>query len=167
MLRNYVRTAWRSIIHNKTTTLINLFGLSLTLVAFIFIALWVQNQLNFDNYHKDAKDIYLVQMKFNREDEPSALTSLPVADVVKQAHEADYVANMAIWRGTLDVRGQLFDENKGIAVDSDWFKIFDYKMVSGDIAAFNRNPFSIIFTESEAKHLFGSKNPMGQIFKRE
>ena len=31
MFKNYLKTAWRNIIRNKTTTLINLFGLSVAL----------------------------------------------------------------------------------------------------------------------------------------
>jgi len=41
VFKNYLKTAWRNIARNKTTTLINLFGLSVALVAFIFISLWV------------------------------------------------------------------------------------------------------------------------------
>ncbi|MGN6543209.1 MAG: ABC transporter permease, partial [Ginsengibacter sp.] len=142
MFKNYLKTAWRNIIRNKTTTLINLFGLSVALVAFIFIALWVQNELSFDSYHKDAKDIYLVQVKFNEADDASPLTSLPIADALKKESSVDYVARMAPWIGTLNVNGNLFDETTGIAVDSDWFKIFNYDVVSGDLRSFNRNPFS-------------------------
>ena len=165
MFKNYFKTAWRNINRNKTTTLINLFGLSVALVAFIFIALWVQNELSFDSYHKNAKDIYLVQMKFNMTDEGSPLTPLPVADMLKKNPDVKYVARMAWWAGTLNVGGNVFDEKTGVAVDSDWFKIFKYNIVSGDLNSFNRNPFSIIFTESRAKKLFGNKNPIGQIVK--
>jgi len=42
VFKNYLKTAWRNIFRNKAKTLINLFGLSVSLVAFIFIALWVQ-----------------------------------------------------------------------------------------------------------------------------
>ena len=164
MTKNYFKTAWRSISRNKVTTLINLFGLSIALVAFIFISLWVQNELSFDNYHKEAKDIYLVQMKFNL-GEPNPLTSLPVADVLKKERNVAYVARMGRWAGILNVNGNLFDEKTGVAVDSEWFKIFDYKVVSGDIYSFNNNPFSLIFTQSKAKQLFGNKNPIGQIVK--
>lgn len=55
MFKNYLKTAWRNIFRNKTTTLINLFGFSFALVAFIFIALWVQNEISFDGFHKSAK----------------------------------------------------------------------------------------------------------------
>lgn len=165
MIRNYFKTAWRNIIRNKTTTLINLFGLSVALVAFILIALWVQNELSFDGYHKDAKDIYLVKMRFQANEEANPLTSLPVADALKSNRDVAYVARMGRWSGTLNVDGNLFDDKTGIAVDSNWFKIFDYKVVSGDISSFNRHPFSIIFTQSKAKQLFGNKDPIGQIVK--
>jgi putative ABC transport system permease protein len=165
MFKNYFKTAWRNIIRNKTTTLINLFGLSVALVAFIFIALWIQNELSFDDYHKDAKDIYLIQTKFNTNDQANSLTSLPVADVLKRNRDVEYVARMGWWSGTLNADGNLFNEKKGVAVDSGWFKIFDYKVVSGDINSFNANPFSLIFTQSKARQLFGDKNPIGQIVK--
>src|SRR5580704_9154028 len=103
MFKNHFKTAWRNIFRNRTATLINLIGLSVSLVAFIFIALWVRNELTFDSYHKDAKDIYLVEMTFGAAGGPSPLTSLPVADAVKKVSGAAYVARMAYLAGTLKV----------------------------------------------------------------
>jgi putative ABC transport system permease protein len=104
-------------------------------------------------------------MKFGNSNEQMPLTSLPVADVVRKYPDAAYVARMGWWSGTLHVNGQAFDEKKGIAVDNDWFNIFDYDVVSGDIQSFSDNPFSLIFTESKAKQLFGNSNPVGQIIR--
>lgn len=165
MFKNHFKTAWRNIFRNKTATLINLFGLSISLVAFIFIALWVQNESNFDSYHKDAKDIFLVQTRFGTDDGPVSLTSLPVADVIRRVSGTAYVAKMTYMLGTLNVNGQLFEEKASIVVDSDWFKIFHYDVLSGDIQSFNKNPFSLIFTQSRAKQLFGNKNPVGKFVK--
>lgn len=165
MLKNYFKTAWRSIVRNKTTTLINLFGLSVALVAFIFISLWVQNELSFDDYHKEAQDIYLVQSKFKPADDANPLTPLPAADVLIKNRKVEYVARMGRWPGALNVDGNLFYEKTGVAVDSEWFKIFEYHIVSGDINSFNSHPFSLIFTQSKAKQLFGDKNPIGRIVK--
>ncbi|WP_146217424.1 ABC transporter permease [Chitinophaga sp. S165] len=165
MLKNYIRTAWRSILYNKTITLINLFGLSVALAAFIFIALWVQNELSFDSYYKDAKDIYLVQMKFTGDDQANPLTSLPVAEALREETKVVNVARMARWMGTLNVNGQLFNQKTGIAVDNDWFEIFDYNVISGDVRSFNEHPYSVIFTQSRARQLFGDKDPVGQVIK--
>src|SRR5215467_9193021 len=102
MFKNYLKTAIRNIFRNKVVTMINLFGLSVALVAFIFIALWVQNELSFDSYHKDAKDIYLTQIKFKPGNELNSLTFLPVADVLKKNRDVEYVARMGRWPGTLN-----------------------------------------------------------------
>nr|MDQ6903256.1 ABC transporter permease [Bacteroidota bacterium] len=160
MFKNYFKSGWRNLTRNKTTTLINLFGLSVALVAFIFIALWVQNEMSFDDYHKNAKDIYLVGMKFNIDDEASPLTSLPVADALKKDPDVVNVARVVGWYGTINVNGNLFDEKAGASVDRDWFDIFDYKIINGDINSFNSNPFSVIFTQSKATQLFGNTNPV-------
>jgi len=165
MSKIYFLTAWRNIFRNKTTTLINLFGLSVALAAFVFIALWVQNELSFDDYHKNAKDVFLVQREYIHGNEASPITPLPLADALKKNRDVEFVARMGRWPGTLNVDGNLFDEKSGIAVDSDWFRIFDYTVLSGDIHSFNNNPFSIIFTQSKAKQLFGNKNPIGQVIK--
>ncbi len=165
MFKNLFKTAWRNIFRHKTATLINLFGLSVSLVAFIFIALWVQNELTFDGYHKGAKDIYLVRTQYGTDKEASPLTALPAADAVRKISGTANVARLIYSRGTLNVNGQLFDEKEGVLVDSDWFKIFDYDVLSGDIQSFNDNPFSLIFTQSKAKQLFGNKNPVGQLVK--
>src|SRR5438309_1564307 len=58
MFRNYFKTAWRSIWKNKATSAINIFGLSVGMTAAVFIFLWAQNELSFDNYQNDADHIY-------------------------------------------------------------------------------------------------------------
>ena len=58
MFKNYFKTAWRAIWKNKITAIINIAGLSVGMTAAILIFVWVQNEMNFDNYHKDADKIY-------------------------------------------------------------------------------------------------------------
>lgn len=53
-IRRYFIMACTSIVHNRTSTLTNLFGLSIALVAFIFIELRVKNDTSFDNYYKNT-----------------------------------------------------------------------------------------------------------------
>ncbi len=160
MIRNYFKTAWRNILFNKTTSIINLFGMSVALVAFIFIALWVQNELSFDSFHKDAKHIYLLQTKYDNE--YNSITVYPAADALKKTTGTKYAARMGYWAGILKVGDQMIDEKAGIAVDADWFNIFNYKLIEGSIDAFNNNPHAILFTETKAKQLFGNANPIGQ-----
>jgi putative ABC transport system permease protein len=58
MFKNYFKTAWRSLWKNKFYTLINISGLGVGLATGIMLLLWVQNELSYDKFHKDYKDIY-------------------------------------------------------------------------------------------------------------
>ncbi|TAG65985.1 MAG: hypothetical protein EAZ26_09975, partial [Runella slithyformis] len=60
MLRNYLKIAFRSLFKNRTYTFINIGGLALGMAVAVLITLWVQNELNYDGYHRQAKDIYRV-----------------------------------------------------------------------------------------------------------
>ena len=60
MFKNYFKTAWRSLWRNKLTSFINLSGLSIGMTAAVFIFLWVQNELSYDNYHEGNEDIFRI-----------------------------------------------------------------------------------------------------------
>lgn len=60
MLKNYFKTAWRQLLHNKIFSIVNIAGLALSLTAFWLIALFVADELSFDRYHEKADRIYRV-----------------------------------------------------------------------------------------------------------
>src|SRR5215467_15577178 len=63
MLRNYLKTAWRNLMKNKFYSAINIAGLTLGLAIGILILLWVQDELSFDTFHKNAKNIYRLDIQ--------------------------------------------------------------------------------------------------------
>src|SRR3954454_22350320 len=60
MLKNYFKTAWRTLMKNKAFSFIKVFSLVVGLVAAIFIFLWVMDEMSFDKFHGNAKNIYRV-----------------------------------------------------------------------------------------------------------
>lgn len=60
MLKNYLKIAWRNLWKNKTESFVNITGLSIGMAAAVLIAMWVRNELSFDNYHPAADRIFLV-----------------------------------------------------------------------------------------------------------
>src|ERR1035437_8371187 len=60
MLKNYFKSAIRFIRHNKLFVGINLLGLSVALAASFIILIFVINELSYDRYHKNSKQVYRV-----------------------------------------------------------------------------------------------------------
>ena len=53
MIRNYFKIAWRNILINKSSSLINIGGLSVGMTVTILIGLWIYTELSFDKYHEN------------------------------------------------------------------------------------------------------------------
>src|SRR5260370_20531705 len=58
MIKNYLKIAFRNIIRHKAFAAINIAGLAIGMTCSIFILLWVQNELSYDKFHKNADYIY-------------------------------------------------------------------------------------------------------------
>src|SRR5207249_1494739 len=60
MIKNYFRTAWRNLWKNKTFSLINIAGLAIGMAACLLILQYVSFKLSFDQFNKNAADLYRV-----------------------------------------------------------------------------------------------------------
>ena len=63
MLLSYFKMALRTIRKNYTSTLIQSFGLATGLATFIFLSMFVNEELSFDRHHENLDDIYRVTMQ--------------------------------------------------------------------------------------------------------
>ena len=60
MITNYFKIAWRNLVRNKGFAVTNLLGLTIGLTCTIFIFLWVSDELTFDKFNPNYKNIYQV-----------------------------------------------------------------------------------------------------------
>lgn len=167
MIKNYFKIAWRNLWKNKGTTAINVLGLSVGMTAAVFILLWVQNEMNFDNYHKEESSIYRLTTRLPSQGWVWESTPLLLADAIKK--EVPEIINVARlytshWP-VFSIKNNLFYSKDCAYVDEAWFNIFKYDFKEGNTAAFDTNPFSIILTNSEAKKYFGTAAAVGQTIK--
>ena len=81
MITNYIKTAYRNLIKNKTYSIINILGLSIGLACSIMVLLYLKNELTYDNMHVHKKDIYRVGFNLTMPDghEKSAVITAVVA----------------------------------------------------------------------------------------
>ena len=60
MIKNMFKIAWRNAIRQKQFSILNLLGLSIGIMACIFIGLYVHSEVTYDDFHTNGDRIYRV-----------------------------------------------------------------------------------------------------------
>jgi len=70
MIKNYLKTAFRSLLKNKGFTAINVLGLTLGIATCLLIVFYVLDELSYDRFNVNADRIYRVNndIKFGGKD---------------------------------------------------------------------------------------------------
>ena len=166
MFRNYFKTAWRNLLKNKFYSAINIAGLSIGLAVGIMVLMWVQDELSYDSFHKNADNIYKINSHLGKGADEQVWdgSPAPLAVFCKQIPEVTNVVRINNIYEQLQFRyaDKKFTESNLAFVDSTFFSVFDFKLLKGNAT----NPFpninSIILTSSEAKKYFGNENALGK-----
>ena len=58
MIKNYFKTAWRSLWKNRTFTFLNIAGLSVGIACAALIFLWVEDERTYNDYFTNKDNLY-------------------------------------------------------------------------------------------------------------
>jgi putative ABC transport system permease protein len=172
MLKNYIRIAWRNILHQKTFTIINISGLTLGVCACIVIFLVCRYEFSFDGFHPDKERIYHVGCKEPTRTVDEGNRSLvlpPTAAALKQeipgieaaASFINYSPNITIRSGdksvqTFQSRIENTWQSSVIITGPEYFTIFKYHWLAGSPSISLEKPFSVVLSEKKARQYFGA-----------
>jgi putative ABC transport system permease protein len=165
MLKNYFKTAFRSLWRHKAFSIINIMGLAVGMTACFLIFLYVRFETSYDNFHSKADRIYRVvsEVRTPSESIHTGLTTTPVAINMKrdfpEVEEAVRLGRDGFLVRKEDVK---FQETNSVLADSNFFKVFDFPLIEGDRNTALKEPMSIILSQTAAKKYFGSKRALGQ-----
>ena len=171
MLRNFFLTAWRNIRKNRLFSIINILGLSVGIALCFVIMLYVQDELSYDRYNKNADNIVRVNFKANIEggkiDESGVMP--PVAKVFKQDYPEVQDATRLVPLGntTFTYGNRAFKNDRVAVVDANFFDIFTLATIRGNGKTALDNPNGLLITTSTAQKYFGNENPIGKTLESE
>ncbi|WP_370090423.1 ABC transporter permease [Ekhidna sp.] len=156
---------------NKLFSLINILGLTVGFFSSILIYLYVQDELNYDTFHENGDQIYRINQTFIwGEDNPNLFSStgpgvgyaiaedIPDAKHVVRVH----TPNMMPVRFKVGEEERFFNDEYVLAVDSNFFEVFSYPLIKGDIHTALERPNTMVLTEEIAKKYFGNDDPIGK-----
>lgn len=144
---------------NKAYTAIDLFGLSVSLMFVILIAVYTVQELSVDKSHKDIERIFVLS------NDRGVASALPIAYRLQERYpEIEQVCPVI----TNNVSIQIVKRNdkklsaRPILVDSCFFNFFSFKLLEGDKNRVLENRNNVVLSKTFANKLFGTDDPMGE-----
>ncbi|HEY4324910.1 MAG TPA: ABC transporter permease [Mucilaginibacter sp.] len=176
MIKNYIKTAWRNLVRNKSYAAINIVGLAIGIAACLLIFLVIHFETSFDNFHTKQDQIYRIVTAEKTPEGMDYGTGVPWP--VTEAMRIDYpqllVASIFENGGQISVLNnnaqtvKKFTEDKVYFVEPQFFKIFDYGWLAGDKSTALNQPNTVALTQDIAEKYFGNwKDAIGKTIKYE
>jgi putative ABC transport system permease protein len=168
LLWNYFKVALRKIKRHKSYSFINLSGLAIGMACCFLVFLWVQDELSFDRFHSNAKEIYRVLHNPQDTDIYNPYGSGPLGPALKADYPEiiNFTRSFGEVNAPLKYRDQVFN-GKVRGVDNSFFEIFTFPFIKGDPKNCLSEPHSIVLTEKMAFKLFNEEDPLGKTVRFE
>jgi len=168
MLKNYLTLAFRTLRKQRFFTLINILGLAIGIASCLVIVLFVNNELSYDRFYKNANRIYRVndEIKFGGNHYKLAVAPAPLADAVLNDYPDVESAVRFRSRGSYLVkrseRADNFKEQNVIWADSTFFKIFSVPLLEGNPGRALKEPNTVAISRKTSDKYFPKRDALGQ-----
>ena len=165
MFRNYLKTAIRNLGKNRAFSIINILGLSIGLACFALIAVYVYDELNYDHYPAQAKNIYRVHISVMGNGNVAEYPNVDVAvgEGMKNAFpQIKDFTRIIPAQDFIKYDVTQFKEPKLAFADANFLQMFSIPLIEGSESDALREPNSIVISKSLAKKYFGNADPLGK-----
>lgn len=171
MVSNYLKVAARNIQKRKFYSFINAFGLSIGMAFCMLIALYIQDERAFDQFHVNKHRIYRIEEKsFDtwRHDEAnpyrqSAWIQAGLAPALKEElPEVEYATRYNDGTRAIFRYGEKVFTERLTYVDKDFFTMFSFPLLKGSTDRIFLGKSEIVITPAIATKYFGDEDPIGK-----
>ncbi|MFI5159848.1 MAG: ABC transporter permease [Sphingobacteriales bacterium] len=159
MIRNYFKTAWRNLWKNKVFSLINILGLSLGMGACLLILQYVNFELSYDHFNKNADDIYRVvndRYQNNKLIQHGTITYSGVGKAMKDDYP-EVLNNARVLQfgeATVTYKNKKVAKNQEYCVDNSLLTMFTFPVVAGDSKTALSEVNTVAISETMARKIF-------------
>jgi len=172
VLKNYLKIALRNLLRHKGYTFINVAGLAVGMACCALMLLYIRDELSYDRFHSQARNIYRVLLTFheNGEDRKMSATPAPMAPALAEEYpeilkavrlQKPYNSTLVSYQDKQSYESGLY------LADATLFEIFDLPLRHGDSKSVLQNPNSVVLSQAAAEKYFGGENPLGKAMRIE
>ncbi|MEA4905245.1 MAG: ABC transporter permease [Petrimonas sp.] len=158
-----IKQLFKAIFKYRLSSVLTLISLVVAFLGIIVLSLYVSYERSFDGFHKNKNDIYL--MSFNV-DMGSSLP-VPMGELIR--NEVPEIERSVVMRDWWNNRFYRSDQTRKDAIrveaihaSADFFPMFDFPLVAGDVNSVLSEPNSVVLSETMAKNIFGTIDVVGK-----
>jgi putative ABC transport system permease protein len=168
MIRNYLKTALRHLAKNRLHSLLNIAGLSAGLAVVMLIALWLNDELTFDRYHRNYDHIAQVKQSqtLNGDIYTQSTVPMPLGEELRTTYGSEFskvVMATASGKHILAAGHNQFVRT-GNYMQAEAPALFSLRMLSGSGNGLT-DPYSILLSQSLATALFGREEAVNKVIR--
>ena len=162
MLRSFLLITFRILWRNKVVSFVNVFGLSVSITAFIFIMLYVRHEISYDKFNENYDRIYRLEGDDYAKLPPSigthVIDRLPeIKNIARLSAGGKFRLSTISKTNSDDIK---LLEAYGFWADSTTFEVFTFPLVQGNPKNALMAPLSMVLSETAARNLFGDADPI-------
>jgi putative ABC transport system permease protein len=166
MIRNYLKTAIRSLWKNKGFSAINIIGLAIGLATCLLIIIYVMDELSYDRWNPNADRVYRLdgEIKFGGNHFILAVAPAPAGPTMLRDYpEVEKEMRFRMQGGRLVRKGnQNLREDAVIFADSTLFDVFPVPVIAGDPHTALIDARTAVITEKIARKYFDAVDVVGR-----
>jgi putative ABC transport system permease protein len=165
MIKNYFKTAWRNLKRNKIYSFINIAGLSLGLACAMLIMLYVKDEVSFDRFHKNVNNIYRVVSKSEQHGQEEEINTSGLLPGPRFTQNVPGIESFVRVQDAVEdiKKGAEVESQSLFYVDSSFFSIFTFPLLSGNPKTCLMEPHSIVLSQDAAKKYFATTDAVGKV----
>jgi putative ABC transport system permease protein len=169
MLKNFLVITFRNFSRHLGYTSLNIAGLTIGLATFIFIALWIHDELSYDQFHKNKATLYQIYHNAQYSDgsiQTYSSTPALLAETLESSIPEVEEAVRTNWGDQLlfTYGKKSFIEN-GYWADRGFLNIFSYPIIKGNAQDPVPDVYSIAISRTLSEKYFPGEEPLGKVFR--
>ena len=167
MIKNYFKIAFRNLLRNKGFSAINIAGLAIGMASAILILLWIQNEVSYDRFHKNAPYLYAAYNRGISNGKLECWDGTPniLGPTLKLEHPEIAEVTRTSYRWFVTAAGEKKLSTRCMYTDPSFLQMFSFPMLQGNAATALNSVYNIVVTEKMAKKMFGNTDVIDKIIK--
>jgi putative ABC transport system permease protein len=183
MLKNFFKIAWRNIIRNRTFSIINITGLSVSIAFCLLLFFYIRYEQSYDNFHAKKDHLFRLEMSntfpsadtakqksvfsfLTKNDDVNNQLTFPLVVAANMQNTFPEVKSITRFKDERDniikVNNEAYREHHVLFADSNFFSNFSFHLLKGNPKTVLNSTSNIVISASLAKKYFGNNNPVGK-----